>query len=106
MTRIPSSGTCSVSAQTCANTVSWPCPELVEPTYTFEHPVRREANPGLLFHAAGAALDERSKADAMVPAVDVAALDGTLFGPADLRECALENGAEIAGIELRGRFVA
>ena len=50
-----------------------------------EHSIRCETNPRLFFHAAGAALDERSKADAMVPAVDLAALDGAFFGPADLR---------------------
>jgi hypothetical protein len=32
MMRIPSGGICSASAHTCANTVSWPCPELVDPT--------------------------------------------------------------------------
>ena len=61
------------------------------PDIDIEHSIRRETNPRLFLHAAGAALDERSKTDAMAPAVDLAALDGALFGPADLRERALEQ---------------
>ena len=38
MMRIPSSGNWSASAHTWANTVSWPCPELVEPTKTSRIP--------------------------------------------------------------------
>src|SRR5437016_4994419 len=71
----------------------------------FEHPIRCKTNPGLLFQAAGTALDERSKTDAMAPTVDVAALDAGLLGPADFLERLLEHRAEIAGIKSCGLLV-
>ena len=102
MIRIPSSGSWSASAHTCANTVSWPVPNSsTRRRHRAFHLAREESSHFLLRRRA--ALDERRKTDAMAPAVDNAALDGGLFGPANLRERALEEGAEITGIELSGR---
>ena len=70
-----------------------------------ERAVRCETDARVLLRTADAALDEAGEPDAVVPAVDVVALQGLLVAPADLLQGALESDMEVAGIVLRGPFV-
>ena len=101
MMRIPSSGSCNASRrleQTLShvpvrNSRNQRTPQAFRPT---------SDESWLFLQAASAALDERSKADAMKPAVNHAALRTRFFLPTNLFEGLLEDRAKMTGIELAG----